>query len=194
MKESFKNLIKSSRSTRLFDENFEVSKDVLYDIVDTARFAPSTRNSQPIKYFISADKDINEKIFPELIWAGYLKDFIGPKKGERPSAYILFLKDENEKNPYYNIDLGICSQTIALSAKSKGLSACIIASIYAKNLKEKLSIEGYSVELVLALGKGAEKVEIVEIEEGGDIKYYRKDGIHYVPKRKLKDIIVNYEV
>ena len=29
-----------------------------------------------------------------------------------------------------------------------------------------------------------------ELEKGGDTKYYRIDGKHYVPKRKLEDIIV----
>ena len=40
-------------------------------------------------------------------------------------------------------------------------------------------------------GKPAEKIVIKEIEEGEDIAYYRDENdVHYVPKRKLSDIIL----
>lgn len=45
--------------------------------------------------------------------------------------------------------------------------------------------------LVISLGKSVEDVRIVEIEEGESTDYYRDEaGIHYVPKRKLDDVII----
>lgn len=36
-----------------------------------------------------------------------------------------------------------------------------------------------------------EKVVLTEIEDGESTKYYRDENdVHYVPKRKLKDIII----
>jgi len=43
---------------------------------------------------------------------------------------------------------------------------------------------------VVAVGKSAEKIELVEIKAGESIKYYRKDGVHYVPKLRVEDIII----
>ena len=45
--------------------------------------------------------------------------------------------------------------------------------------------------LVLALGRPKETVVLVPVKEDGNIKYYRdKDGIHYVPKRGLEEILI----
>ena len=45
--------------------------------------------------------------------------------------------------------------------------------------------------LIVAFGKPTEKIIIKEIEEGEDIAYYRDENdVHYVPKRKLSDIII----
>ena len=44
--------------------------------------------------------------------------------------------------------------------------------------------------LVLALGKPDETITLLDLEKGGDSKYYRKDGRHFVPKRKLGDIVL----
>ena len=41
-----------------------------------------------------------------------------------------------------------------------------------------------------AVGKSAEKIELVEIKEGESLKYYRENGVHYVPKLRVEDIII----
>ena len=43
---------------------------------------------------------------------------------------------------------------------------------------------------VLAVGKGTDKIELVEVSKDADLRYYRKDGVHYVPKISLKDLIL----
>jgi hypothetical protein len=45
--------------------------------------------------------------------------------------------------------------------------------------------------LVIALGEPVETVEIVPIGEDGNIRYYRDEqGVHYVPKRSVEEILV----
>ena len=44
--------------------------------------------------------------------------------------------------------------------------------------------------LVLAIGRGAEVIRRVEISETESHAYYRKDGVHYVPKVRLSDLIL----
>ena len=43
---------------------------------------------------------------------------------------------------------------------------------------------------VLAIGKGAEHIELTPIAEGESHAYYRRDGIHYVPKVRLADLLI----
>ena len=49
--------------------------------------------------------------------------------------------------------------------------------------------------LLTALSAGAqgrEQIELVPIREGDSHKYYRKNGVHYVPKLVVDDLIFNY--
>ena len=86
-------------------------------------------------------------------------------------------------------DTGIVSHTILLRACEMGYNGCMIGSFDKDIITEALSIpESYEITLVLAMGKGNENVEI--IDNTGDIKYYRENGTHYVPKRTLEEITV----
>jgi len=187
----FHEIVRKSRSYRRFDEQKEIPQLALLKLVDNARLIPSGSNLQPLKYYI-AEYDQRNVVFPFLKWAGYLADWDGPKEGERPSAYIVIVSDK-KISPNVKWDHGIAAQTILLGAVSKEMGGCIIGSIDREGLAAALSIsEDYAIELVIALGYPIEKVVINEIENGEDIKYYRdSEGTHYVPKRKLADIILN---
>jgi len=186
----FDEIVRKSRSYRRFFEDKQVPVETLKKLVDNARLIPSAQNLQPLKYYI-VDYDKRESVFPYLKWAGYLTDWNGPVEGERPAAYIIILSDtEISKNVKY--DHGIAAQTILLGAVSKEMGGCIIATVNRDALVQTLQIPSqYTIELVIALGHPKENVIIKEIDKNGDIKYYRdSEGNHYVPKRKLDDIII----
>lgn len=84
-------------------------------------------------------------------------------------------------------------QNILLGAVALGLGGCIIGSIDREKLRMSLEIaEHLEILLVIALGKPKEKVVIETVGKNSDIKYWRdKKGTHHVPKRPLKDIIIN---
>ena len=187
-----KELILKSRSYRRFYEDHKVDINVLYDLIDLARFSPSAANMQPLKFILSCDKEKNNLIFPNVAWAGYLKDWAGPEEGERPSAYVIILGDnEISKNVIW--DHGIVSQSMLLGAVEKGLGGCIIGSIKKDGLRESLKIPArYEILLVLALGKPKEVIKLDDIGDDGDIKYWRDDdNVHHVPKRLRKDLIID---
>lgn len=185
-------LILANRSYRRFYEDFSVGIEILKELVDLARLSASGANKQPLKYFLSCDLEKNERIFENLGWAGYLLDWAGPQKGERPSAYIIILGDRTITDSF-GCDHGIAAQSILLGATEKGLGGCIINSIRRNALRKALNIpEYYDILLVLALGKPKEKVVIEEIGKDGDVRYWRdSDGVHHVPKRSLEEIIIS---
>ena len=186
-----KDLILKNRSYRRFYQDHRISIDELKNLVDLARLSPSGRNLQPLKYYLSADKITNEKIFSTLAWAGYLKDWDGPEEGEKPTGYIVILGDTRLTNNFL-CDHGIVSQSMLLGAVEKGLGGCIFASIKREKLKELLNIEDhFEVLLVIAFGKPKEEVVVDEVMNG-DIKYFRDNNqVHHVPKRNLNDLILS---
>ena len=187
-----KDLVFKNRSYRRFYQNNKIEKETLLELIDLARLSASAKNSQSLKYYISNEDALNKKIFSSLAWAGFLKDWTGPIDGEQPAAYIIVTLDKNIITNNY-CDHGIAAQSILLGAVEKDLGGCIIAAINKKSLVKTLNIpENLEILLVLAIGKPKEEINIYEIESGDDTKYWRDEKkVHQVPKRKLKDIIVN---
>jgi len=186
-----KDLILKNRSYRRFKQEAAVSRKALLELVDLARLSASAANMQPLKYVLSYESKKNALIFSCLTWAGYLTKWPGPREGEKPAAYIIVLGDK-KINGFFQYDCGIAAQSILLGATEKGLGGCMLGSIDREKLKKNMRIpEKYEILLVLAIGKPKETVLITGVSQSGGIKYYRdKRGKHYVPKRKLKDLIL----
>lgn len=184
-------LISKNRSYRRFSQEDRIDGQTLRQLVDLARLSPSAANLQPLKYLLSYERQKNALIFPQLGWAGYLKDWSGPAEGERPSAYIIILGD-TEISKSFGCDHGIAAQSILLGATEKGLGGCIIGTVQREKLRKVLDIPSrYEILLVLALGKPKEQVIVETAGPMGDIKYWRDDeGLHHVPKRPLDEIII----
>lgn len=186
-----RDLLIKNRSYRRYRQDISVEKQTLRELVDLARLSPSAGNLQPLKFFLSCDGTTNAKIFPHLRWAAYLKDWAGPKEGERPSAYIVILGD-SYISPTIGPDHGLAAMSILLGAVEHGLGGCIIASINREGLQRDLGVpDGLQILLVLALGVPLEEVRLEAVGPAGDIRYWRDDnGVHHVPKRSLDDLIL----
>jgi nitroreductase len=187
-----KELFLKNRSYRRFHENHEIGESDLLDLIDLARLSPSAANMQPLKFILSNTREKNNRIFPSLAWAAYLKEWPGPAEGERPSAYIIILGDtEISKNIRW--DHSIVAQSMLLGAVEKGLGGCIIGAVTREKLREALLIpEQYEIMLVLALGKPKEEIRIESVGPDGSIKYWRDDeDIHHVPKRSREELVID---
>lgn len=187
----FKDLVLKTRSYRRFDQGRPIEWNTLVELVDLARQTASGMNAQPLKYYLSCEPEKNAQIFSTLKWAGYLTDWEGPGEGERPTAYIVILNDQNIRQTV-GIDPGIAAQTIMLGAVEKGLGGCIIGSVEREQLRQFLKLPDHlEILYVLALGKPKETVVLETIGPDGRIEYWRDEqGVHHVPKRKLEDIIL----
>lgn len=186
-----KDLVKQNRSYRSFDGSFEITRETLLDLVDCARFTPSSINMQPFQYFLSYKPETNDIIYPLTAWARLLPGFEGPAEGHRPTAYIIVCTDTTiGPETRFRTDVGIVSQTIMLAAAEKGFGGCMIGNYNPKKVSEALNLpENLVPSLILALGKPDETIIMTELEKGGNARYYRdENGQHYVPKRKLEDI------
>lgn len=182
-------LIKKSRSYRRFDTERRISEEELLLMIESARCSPSAANRQRIRFALVNDKEICDKIFPNLSFAGYLKEWNGPIESERPAAYIV-LFTATQIDTSLSIDIGIAAQSILLTATEMGLGGCMFRSFKREELEQILNKDGYSPELVIALGKPTENVYLTEVKNG-DIKYYRDENDdHVVPKYSLNELII----
>lgn len=186
-----KKLALLNRSYRKYINNVKINLETLTDLIEAARIAPSSKNQQPLKYILLTKENDTNFVFKHLRWAWYLKDWDGPAENERPPAYIIMCCD-TDLNDQALIDAGISAQTILLSAVEKGLGGCIIRTVNRYAIAKYFNLpSNLDIIQVLAIGVPDQKVELTTPDENGSIEYYEdKDGIHYVPKRKLEDIII----
>lgn len=188
---SIKELAYKNRTYRRYDQSVKVEMNTLEELVDYARVASSGRNSQAIKYVLVTDEKMCEVVFNDIKWAAALPDWPGPAEGEKPTAYIIPFRDDTiSKNILW--DLGLALQNITMGAVEKGLGCCHFGNVDYPQLKIDLGIEDEALVplSVLSIGKPIEEVALVDVPESGKMHYYRDDNmVHYVPKRKLQDII-----
>ena len=183
-------LIKKTRSYRRFDSKREVSRDELYEMVEAARCSGSAANRQRIRFSLVNDKATCDKIFPNVAFAGYLKEWAGPAPDERPMAYIVMMCREEEIDVSLAMDMGIAAQSILLTATEMGLGGCMIRSFKKAKIEEILGKSGYNAAFVIALGAPTERVYLTSVKDG-DIKYFRDENDdHAVPKFSLDELII----
>lgn len=189
-----RDLVLENRSYRSFDEKYPISRELLTAWIDNARLTPSAVNLQPLKYRIVDTREGVEKILPHTAWAGLLKDVKLPPEGHHPAAFVVICHDTTiRENPGSSAtDVGIAAMTLLLSATEAGYGGCMIGAFDRDRVGEVLRIpEKYVPVLLVALGKPDELVFLAEPKDPANVAYYRDDhNLHFVPKRKLDDIII----
>lgn len=189
-----KDLIKKNRSVRGYDNSRDVTIEELREMVDCARLSASSVNMQPLKYILVNTVDGKARVLKQVSFAAKLSTLKLPHRGSEPIAYIVICQDEqiSKSETGFLRDVGIVAQSITLAATELGLGACMLGYFSPDKLRQALDLsENLKPLLVISLGKSVEDIRIVEIEEGESTDYYRDEaGIHYVPKRKLDDLII----
>lgn len=190
-----KDLVKANRSYRGYDESCRITKEELLEMVDCARLAASSVNQQPLRYYLAWEKEEVDKIQKMTNWAKGLPELELPHKGMCPTGFIVICQDTRvwEALARFQKDVGIAAQTILLCATEMGLGGCMIGNFNAGAVKEKLGLAAYLAPLlIVAIGKPSEKVVLTEVGMDEPIAYYRDENdVHYVPKRRLEDIVLN---
>lgn len=189
-----KDLIKKNRSVRGYDNSRDVTIEELREMVDCARLSASSVNMQPLKYILVNTVDGKARVLKQVSFAAKLSTLKLPHRGSEPMAYIVICQDEqiSKSETGFLRDVGIAAQSITLAATELGLGACMLGYFSPDKLRQALDLsENLKPQLVISLGKSVEDIRIVDIEEGESTDYYRDEsGIHYVPKRKLDDVII----
>lgn len=191
---TLKELVRKNRSIRGYDESRRITREELVELADCARLCPSTMNMQPFKYKLVYEKEEIDRLQKETHWARKMPELQLPHEGMCPTAFIVICQDKRifEALGRFQKDAGIVAQTMLLGAVEMGLGGCMINNFGAASVRAALNLPDYLAPmLIVAFGKPAETIVMTEIEDGENTDYYRDEqDVHYVPKRKLEDVIL----
>ncbi len=173
--------LKTRRSVRRYQQK-PVPREILCEVVDMCRFAPSAANRQEWEIVLVDDPQNIRKVYETLAWL----PAVGPPPADsRPTAYAVIISDEKSDGVS---DCASVTTYMLLAAHSRGLGSCWFGSISRTELANLLGIpDKYSVEFVVALGYPDEKVKAVNND--GDREVTVKEEYTQVPKRTSKDIL-----
>lgn len=130
-------MIKERRSVRKF-KNEKVDREIMKEIVDIARWAPSWVNYQIARYTLIDNEEIIEKLANDGV-KGFVYN-MDTLKNAKGVAVLSFVKGKSGKLDQYGIessgnntweifDAGIACQTFCLAAHAKGIGTCIMGVI-----------------------------------------------------------------
>lgn len=186
---SLEKLLVRNRSYRGYDNSYVVRPDQLRRIISVATKIPSARNSQLLR-FRPVTHEEAAKVLPHIRLGGALRNLRLPFEGTEPRAFVVVCAATDAPDHYVYIDLGIAAQSMLLQAVEIGLGGICIGAFDKAAVRESLALP-YEPLLVVAIGKPAEKIELVEIHEGEDKNYWRDEkGTHFVPKIALDELLL----
>ena len=187
-------LTQKNRSYRSYDHSRSIAREELEELVELARFTPSSVNVQPLKYALVYEADRVARLQPHVFWAKKLKDVKLPPEGHQPTGFVVICLDTrvSQAAEAFMKDVGIVAQTMLLGAVEKGLGGCMIGNFREADVRQAVGLaEEYRPLLVLAIGKPDEEVILEDALPGADVSYYRDEHfVHHVPKRTASELTI----
>lgn len=185
---SLVSLLKKNRSYRGYDPAYKVPLTALEQMVAVNMLLPSAKNQQALRFKLVTEETGAEKVLENIKLGGMLPELHLPFPGTEPKAFIIICTTVPDSKMLH-VDVGIAAQSMLLKAVDMGYNGLIIGAFNAKNITEKFSLP-YPPVLILAIGKGNEKIELTEISAEDNHAYWRENGVHYVPKVRWKELII----
>jgi len=184
---SLDSLLKKNRSYRGYDSSRVVFREDLLRLLEVVPYVGSGMNAQPLRFKLVCGADAT-LIHPLVKLGAALPEEHLPHSGEEPSAYIVICATV-EENKVVDMDLGIAAQSILLKAVEMGLGGIFLLNFKADEVQQALGLSLKPLA-ILGIGKPAENIFLVDARSGDSLDYYRKDGVHFVPKLGVPDLVI----
>ncbi|MBO6112703.1 MAG: nitroreductase family protein [Lachnospiraceae bacterium] len=170
--------IKERRSIRKFTDEKIAQADV-ENLVEVARFAPTWKNSQSIRFVAVFDEAVKSKIAEDAVMG-----FEGNKNiiNGAPALIIIATVDKragyerdgsfstSKETHWQSFDAGIETEAFCLAAHEAGLGTVIMGIYDEDKVREIVKLpEGQSVSALVALGHPAEEPNAPKRKEVADL-------------------------
>ncbi len=152
-------IIKKRRSVRSYKKD-DIPDEILREILEAARLAPSAKNLQEWKFIIIRDKETKEKLCEAAKGQKFVME--APIIIAGVATYTRYVMTNGI--PACHIDLAIAMEHIALAAAEKGIGTCWIGAFYQDKAKEILNVPEDCL-IVALMTLGYPKKELKEEEK-----------------------------
>lgn len=181
-------LLLRNRSTRGYHTPYVVRREELEQIVAVNTKLGSGCNRQVLRFKLVTKDTGASQVLANIKMGAALPELHLPFPGTEPQAFIIVCSTVGD-DKLALIDLGMSLQTMSLRAVEMGLNTLIVGAFNKSALKEAFQLP-HDPLAVLCVGKGAERHQLVPITPDQSHAYYRRDGIHYIPKLHLSDLLL----
>jgi nitroreductase len=164
--------IRTRRSIREFGER-TVPPNIIEDIVDAGRLAPTANNIQPWEFVVVTREETRVRL-AEMI-------FYGKFIAQAPVCIVTFCTDTK----YYIEDASAATQNMLLAAWASGISSCWIAGDkkpYAEDVRKLLNAPTtHKLATLAAFGYSRKKVSSPKKRKLEEVLHWEKWGKHKGP-------------
>ncbi|MCR5627572.1 MAG: nitroreductase family protein [Lachnospiraceae bacterium] len=170
--------IKSRRSIRKFTADPVSAADV-EKVVDAARFSPTWKNTQVVRYSLVLNKEVKDKIADEAV-LGFAHNTEIIKNA--PTLVVVSIKDHisgyerdgsattSQGDHWQSYDAGICSDAFCLAAYAYGLSTVILGIFDEAKVADLITLpEGQKVAALIPIGHADEAPQAPKKKEVSDL-------------------------
>ena len=179
---ALESLMEKNRSYRGYKKEFMVKREMLERIVAVNTKIASAKNQQVLRFKLVTQETGADTIVQNIKLGGLLPELHLPFEGTEPNAFIIICSTISE-NKFVDIDLGIAAQSMLLNG-------IMIGAFNKAKITEAFNLP-YEPLLILAIGKGNEKIKLQPVDEGEKLAYYRDGkGTQYVPKIRWEQLIL----
>lgn len=185
---SLSTLLRNNRSYRGYDRSCVVTEAQLHRIIEVNTKIPSGRNRQALRFRMVTRETGAGNVLANIKLGGALPELHLPLPGTEPEAFIIICSAA-EQDRWLMMDVGISAQSMLLKATEMGLGGICIGAFSKEAITEAFGLPCEPI-LIIAIGKPAEKIELTQIREDEGHAYWRQDGVHYVPKVIVDDLII----
>lgn len=131
--------------------NQEISKELLYHIIEAGTYAPSSGNMQPWE-FIVIDDDQSKEMAVSSTFSGYYTKSASHQQWIRTAPIVLLICTNLKRTAsrygrlaekWASIDTANAVQNILLTATANGLVGCWVGGIDEQQIKEYFNLPSY---------------------------------------------------
>ncbi|MGE5531254.1 MAG: nitroreductase family protein [Bacteroidota bacterium] len=142
---SFLDLARSRRSVRQYQPT-PIPDDLLQQVLEAGRWAPSAVNSQPWEFIVITDPQVKQAVYD-------LAGVLGLKWKQLLSAPVVIVICARKLTGYSRDDCIFAAENMLLCAADLGLGTCWVGGFSEDKLKRLLSIpQGYILPGMLTIG------------------------------------------
>lgn len=142
----FYELVNRRQSTRAFDTERNVDREIINRILEAARMAPSACNAQPWHFIVVDEPELKNQVADaasaKLLGMNHFTKqapvhiIVVEEKVNLSSGIGGLIKDKH----FAFLDIGIAATHICLAAEAEGLGSCIMGWFAEKKIKKLLNV------------------------------------------------------